>query len=296
MNTPSLMLLLLACTADPAPDDGPIWVDLEAAHDATCALDSAGAVSCWGSPTWTDAEAPDGPFTQVAMSVGRACGLRSDGSLTCWGIDDGAGNLEPPAGVFTGVATGDLLGCARDADGAYACWGQTEDLTLPERSAAVKFDVTERGLCELDAAGALSCTGTLNGSSPLSAQAPPPGTYLDVDLGHSKGCAVRADGRAVDCWASRVGGSDVLIEGAGLTRVFTGLESACALDAGQELLCAGENPPYQDGLSLTGPFVDVAAGSAHVCALRVGGEIVCEGADDLGQSSPPAGRNVGEGG
>ena len=73
------------------------FVTLDAGRSHTCAIRLAGpgphfhrdggAVTCWGSNTFGQADAPDGGFTQVSAGWRHSCGRRPDATVVCWGSD-----------------------------------------------------------------------------------------------------------------------------------------------------------------------------------------------------------------
>ena len=51
----------------------------------SCALNSIGSITCWGSNEFGDSDPPRGDFTAIAASKDHSCALRSDGGILCWG-------------------------------------------------------------------------------------------------------------------------------------------------------------------------------------------------------------------
>lgn len=105
-----------------------------------CALDKAGAVTCWGGGGWT----PKGPFgkpsisgaTYIATGDRHACVVSKDKKVLCWGLNDagqlgtkpdGDSHKQPTAvpGVTGAVklAAGESSTCAMMSDGSLRCWG-----------------------------------------------------------------------------------------------------------------------------------------------------------------------------
>ncbi|MCZ7685212.1 MAG: hypothetical protein M5U28_43135 [Sandaracinaceae bacterium] len=101
----------------------------------TCALDAAGARSCWGESVGADRFGlgvtgsqlapyadPGGPYDGVAVGArgsGRACVVRAaDGALLCWTETAS----ESPPGAFLQVDALQHV-CAVRTDGRVACWG-----------------------------------------------------------------------------------------------------------------------------------------------------------------------------
>ncbi|MCP4448625.1 MAG: hypothetical protein GY811_25305 [Myxococcales bacterium] len=71
----------------------------------TCALDAAGAVSCWGNDyDGQSTQVPDalGKVVQVTAGGGHTCALDDAGAVSCWG-DDQNGQSTVPDGLGTVV-------------------------------------------------------------------------------------------------------------------------------------------------------------------------------------------------
>jgi hypothetical protein len=122
--------------------------ELSSGAFTSCAIDDAGAITCWGAGKPSDdpgmlcgttqvhfgqADPPEGTFISVAVDVNHSCAIRTDGTLACWGagMDDSC-TLEtdwncrqslPPDGVFVSVATGLTHSCAMTAEHKVQCWG-----------------------------------------------------------------------------------------------------------------------------------------------------------------------------
>lgn len=125
---------------------------LSAGESATCGLDKAGAVSCWGTSrggvlgaSVTDDKPHDapvkidlpGPAAEVAVGAnGHACARLASGAVHCWGRGDhgqlGDGKTEdraapaPVVGIAkaTRIAAGAETTCAIAQGGRLFCWGQ----------------------------------------------------------------------------------------------------------------------------------------------------------------------------
>jgi len=83
------------------------FVRVSAGRAHTCAIDTGGAVRCWGAGTTTgdcatninlcgQSMAPSGKFIEVDAAASYSCGLKADGQLACWGSNTG-GRATPPA-------------------------------------------------------------------------------------------------------------------------------------------------------------------------------------------------------
>lgn len=85
-------------------------------RDDGCAIDTVGALRCWGAGL---GEPPAGAFVDVAVGFDSACAVQQDGQLACWGAPVEA----PGGGGFVAVSGTYLHFCALDADGRAACFG-----------------------------------------------------------------------------------------------------------------------------------------------------------------------------
>jgi len=115
---------------------------------SSCALDAAGALSCWGAGKSGDDSAaacaghrynfgqsvsPSGAFRAVAVGQNHSCGIKTGGALACWGAgtadSDCPGDSvdcrqsRPPAGSFVQVSVGRVHSCAMTAERKVQCWG-----------------------------------------------------------------------------------------------------------------------------------------------------------------------------
>lgn len=92
-------------------------------QESACGLDLAGEVRCWGR-AGSVAEAPSGPFVDVALRYEYACGLRADGTVTCWGT--GSRTAQPPREArFSSIALSawSEIACGVTTRGQAVCWG-----------------------------------------------------------------------------------------------------------------------------------------------------------------------------
>lgn len=122
-----------------------------AGEDATCGIDKAGAVSCWGrsrhgilGPSITDDKPHDtpskielpAPAAEVAVGIGgHACARLTTGAVLCWGNNEhgqlGDGTTKsraapaPVKGIekATSIAAGPDTSCAIVEGGRLFCWG-----------------------------------------------------------------------------------------------------------------------------------------------------------------------------
>src|SRR5439155_18253311 len=109
----------------------------------TCALETSGAVSCWGAQnvgqlgngvfaTRANRAAPSRvagglKFTAVTTGFDHACGIAVGGAAYCWGAGTYGGSSTPvPVGTdltFTALSAGNRYTCGVATSGAAYCWG-----------------------------------------------------------------------------------------------------------------------------------------------------------------------------
>lgn len=119
------------------------YTKIVANYDASCALDTTGALSCMGyssdgllgdgdlSSHYLDVPTVVGSDTYKDLAMGdeHACAVRDDGRLLCWGaIPLGASSLAVPTPVdaatdWESVAAGSGHTCAVKTSGTLFCWG-----------------------------------------------------------------------------------------------------------------------------------------------------------------------------
>ncbi len=273
----------------------------------TCALNSAGAVLCWGNDavgelgTGSYAAATSLPVATKIKTGGKAiaagsehaCALTNAGGVLCWGLNDygelGDGTTDRSADpvVVTGLSSpataigaGHRHSCALDSSGKVLCWGwnwygQLGDGTTTDSSVPVAVG-------GVSAAKALSTGGW-----------------------HS--CAVTAIG-GVLCWGDNAFGQlgngtttsstvAVAVTGisSGIASVAAGDEHTCAVTTAGGVLCWGLNNYGQlgDGTTtnssspvpvagLSSGVAAVAAGRNHTCALMAQGNVMCWGYNSAG--------------
>jgi hypothetical protein len=105
-----------------APPRGLLLQVVRLSHESGCGLDLAGSVRCWGLAR-SVADAPSGPFVDLAVGFEAACGLRADGTVACWG----SSSSRPPRDArFTSIALSAWspgLACGVTTRGEAVCWG-----------------------------------------------------------------------------------------------------------------------------------------------------------------------------
>lgn len=218
----------------------------------TCAVSSAGELSCWYNPSNGDPYHPrrvrgvlEGQHViDVNGGWGRGCAITLNLRLACWGhnntdwepvwVDGGA----LTSASVSAVVLGDRHTCALTITGAVACWGSNQfgQLGTGSVNASESLPVAVAG-------GALSTT-----------------TASAIAAGLDHTCAVTADER-VACWGYNGGGQ---VRNSGLPIEY--------------------QPVPVAGGALQGARVrSVANGDGHSCALTTNSSVVCWGESASGQ-------------
>lgn len=291
-----------------AVSGGHVFTQIAAGGNMSCGLTTAGAVWCWGggygdegtylgNGTLSRSAAPvrvasDSVFASVTSVAGGGCALTTSGQAWCWGqnggyLGDGTTiNRPSPVAVggalrFTRLVFHWSHRCGITTAGALYCWGDNRWGQLATGEVPFNnFGVT-----------VTTPTAAIGGA-----------TYLDIAVGGSFTCAIRADGQTQCAGSNSAGqlGDDAMISHRGtLTAVSGGLvatqistdeASACLLIASGNAYCWGSNwygglgigtrSDYGEGtpqLVLGGPFTQISVGGSHTCAITPGQRLYCWG-------------------
>ncbi|MBA54451.1 MAG: hypothetical protein CMK89_08355 [Pseudomonadales bacterium] len=179
-------------------------VNVEAGFDHNCAVNGAGAVTCWGDG-WsgaTDVPLDLQPVSILGLGNQISCALQPTEAV-CWG-----GLSSYPLDNPIAIAVGNNHGCAIDNLGVH-CWGYNSSgkLNVPTMSHASDIAVGWEHGCALAEEGVL-CWGAGDGSGKPNydyGQSVVPHTHLvnprDVEANQTFSCAL--DDLGVYCWGSR---------------------------------------------------------------------------------------------
>jgi len=300
----------------PAAGAGADATTVSAGFQHTCALTSAGGVSCWGENL--NGQLGDGtntssstPVSVVGLSSGVAavssglqhtCALTTAGGVKCWGFngfgqlgDGTTTNRNTPVdvtGLTSGVAAisaGRYHACVVTTTGGAKCWGSNFWDQLGDGSALI-FRSTP-----------VNVSGLLSGVAAVSA-------------GDFHTCALTTAG-GLRCWGDNLAGqlgdgtttdrmTPVDVSGliSGVAAVSAGRFHTCALTTTGGVKCWGSNsfgqlgdgttgsfrstPADVSGLSSGGAAVSASGGdpdASHTCAVTTAGGVKCWGKNLAGQ-------------
>lgn len=270
----------LSCNLECAGIECDDIVSVDAGGRHACAVRKNGGVVCWGSNgrgqlgdgTTVRRATPvavQGLSNVVSVTAGadHSCALLTDGRGFCWG-DNEYGQVGVPASSnarlvpvelsLTNIVRIDAGGtntCAVTGAGGLYCWGRNN-------------------------AGQLGNRSSTNSSAPRQVHDPdalpdPVMDAVDVAVGSSHACAVRADGRVL-CWGLnswRQLGDDVADH----------MDAACT--AG--FTDCSRLAVYATGLT-DAVEVSAAGEAAHTCARTLAGEVYCWGRNASRQAAAVA--------
>jgi hypothetical protein len=166
-----------------------------------CALrKSNGTARCWGSID--QALVPAGAFVDIVAAADHTCALDAAGAITCWGQDYRMGGATPPAGTFKKLSGSPFLFCGLRDTGALVCWGSyvsgiygnMAGNGTPHDFGGSYVDLAAGSgkACGIDANHVVHCVGFGHGSDdPLEGA-----MYTKIAFGSGHSCAIDVDGEA----------------------------------------------------------------------------------------------------
>ena len=300
------------------------FVTLDAGHSHTCAIRLAGpgphfhrdggAVTCWGSNTFGQADAPAGGFTQVSAGWRHSCGRRPDATVVCWGSD--LNGQAPQARLKTlslTLAGANLITFDPDvtdytvvaepgqADLAYtiadhATSGPSGKPSPPDAntdptdlmSVGHQVDLADGAVIEVRVASLLGFG--VSRTYRIRVSEPPRLASLRVVSGvPGPHCRLTCPQLALD----PVLDSDVfdytVVAPADVARVTVSYTQVGGRAAVSPEDADDAVSGHQVALSTHGGFVAVDAGGLHACGIKTGGSIECWGFGRSGRANPPSG-------
>jgi len=279
---------------------GPV-VRIEGGNSTYCAVNTAGAMYCWGDgsygaipsgdyqPLGVGVQTPlevdygSGAILDMDMQRGTGCLVTDTGEVRCWGQGDdhrlGVGDVEgapfmvgQPGFPVTAahLASGALHNCAVRSDAKVRCWGDNQfgQVSGSAVAGSPTFDLA-----------------TVSKAS---------GVAVKVAAGTGHSC-VLFDTGGVDCWGNNNTGQLGTGSLAGLPTlrdIDAGGSATCGLSGDGEVFCWGAPNFGQLGPDATAPdptqiTLPVAArlisvGSTHACAVGVDNGVYCWGDNTKG--------------
>lgn len=263
-------------------------------YNHTCALDSIGAVHCWGQnglgelgvnstvdkhiPTLVDTtEGVSSLYGKKVVAISspmsgrRSCAVDSDGGAHCWGQayvgDNSTSSRSVPYKVsdangissifgkkITAVATGSSHTCVLDSEGHVHCWGAGN--SYGQIGDGTASPRTAPVLVDIDE------PSSLHGK-----------IVTAITAGHYHMCVLDSEGK-VHCWGRNNYGQ------LGDGNISNGSSIPVAVDT-------------TSGSSLYGKtLVAVSAGYYHTCALDSEGHVHCWGESPLGNVNSPSASSI----
>jgi alpha-tubulin suppressor-like RCC1 family protein len=293
------------------PQSAPIFAQISAGGNHTCALTDSGEVWCWGMND--DGQLGDGtntnrstPVAVVGLSSGVArlaaginytCAIIAAGGMKCWGanyygqLGDGTTDKRNTpvtvldlSGVVTALAASVSGGhtCALLTGGGLKCWGynywgQLGDGTTQTRLTPVSVTGLGSGVSAVSAGEGYTCALLTGGWMKCW------GANASGQLG---------DGSLQDHWVPMnvIGlGSSVAIMSAGWAHTCAALSSGGVKCWGENWIGAlgnGNNTDSStpvDVVGLTGAVTLLDVGYSHTCVWATDGTVKCWGSNDLGE-------------
>ena len=234
--------------------DGARFRHLTAGYRFSCGIQTNGRLTCWGSNTRKQADAPDGQFTVLDAGWDHACALGSEGA-TCWGWE-ADGRTTPPLGVaFTAIGAGAEHSCGLTRDGGLRCWGKNDNGRADSGDGPfLALAVGVAHTCVLRSDGTAFCQG-----ENAAGQSDPPNTvFTQISAGLEHTCGILPNG-ALECWGgstdkvSKIENRTIVAPAGLFSSINAGWKSTCAVNAQGHARCweYGEyafwetaSPPY----------------------------------------------------
>jgi hypothetical protein len=269
-----------------------------------CAIDSNGALHCWGTAAAGATLAPDGTFGEVSGRSGVYGAVGTNSAPVFWG--DGTPPAGPaPSAALTRIAVNGYNACAITDCGAIVCWPTgASDKYGTSNAPSGSFRQITGGLfheCALEQSGAVQCWSDNTYGQTMA----PSGSFVFVTSGSYHSCAIATDGH-VECWGAKnpadAGTSGQVDFGqavapSGTFKDISGGElHTCAIRQDNTVACWGLGTTAADCQGQTecgqaappaGQFEQVSAGFTNTCGIELDGSLACWGSNSDGRSTPP---------
>lgn len=262
-----------------APDPALRFVDVAYGRNNACAVDTEGAIHCWGSSQTPPSS--DQPFVQIALNNVAMCALDRAGQVRC-----NNGSVALPAGTYTQVRLGHAgaNACGITESGQVVCAGSAASITADVPSGAFEEVAVGNGhACARSVDGEYTCWGSNGWGQALVPDVEP-------DLVGGGGTTCLRYGAALHCLAGEATSAVLTDAVPGNLEDFVEIQTgnlgresfACGLDAGGGLTCWGSDTDRNGNAGQTAaPAVPMAAfglGSTSGCGVhREEGTLHCWG-------------------
>ncbi len=242
---------------------------------SSCAVDTSGAIDCWGADPLAGRSPLVGLFSDVSVSGGggtapvegtHGCARRVDGTLTCWGYE-GAGQAVAPTGVFRQVSVGLIHTCAIQLPYLnVVCWG--------DRGSG-ETNPPNRQFNEVAAGFGFSCGVEVGGAASL-------GRYRQIGVGLAHTCAITSPDGSILCWGANTWGESSPPAGGGYRQVTVGDSAggggahSCALASDSHVICWGDHS-FGKCTPPDARFWSIDAAENYTCGVSTTGQVWCWG-------------------
>ncbi|MFI5493122.1 hypothetical protein [Actinoplanes sp. NPDC051859] len=257
-------------------------------HTCMMTSSTSTGAACWGADDYSVTTIPASVSSVKAISAGseHTCAIDSMGKLTCWGSSrldnykraDGTTSpmSRPPTMTVSSVSVGSSHACAIRVDNEQVqCWGPMHTTPPASLGAVLQVSVGSRSACAVTKVYELTCWGDSTGKT--VSDAPKNVSFYSVSVSSTHACGVSIDSAAI-CWGSGLFSTspDVADEVSLVSTVAVGYYVSCAREFDDSVSCAG-NFLIPAAPSPSSRFTAVAAGRLHACGIQTSGVPVCWG-------------------
>jgi alpha-tubulin suppressor-like RCC1 family protein len=282
--------------------NGQSIVHVAMTQNVACVLSEVGQIQCWGDATNGIYNVPSTLLKQITLG-NWYCGIRLDNQqITCWGSNANPALI--PAGNYTFLSANGYQTCALSVQQTIVCFG-TGPVIIPVQynQQIIQMAAGVTHVCVIYSDQSIRCFGTNNlgesnppssnlwlqlgagdrvtcgirldqtilcfGNNNVGQSSPPSGTFLQLSMSLSSGCAIRNNPyQTIVCWGSNVYGEQnpPAIE---VISIHIGFAHACLLPYDQTLLCYGDNSLGQLNVPYSDPTASVAVGNQFTCSVQL---------------------------
>jgi alpha-tubulin suppressor-like RCC1 family protein len=281
-----------------------LWATLDIGAANVCAIDTDGALWCWGANFYGELGigsedynvhatptrvGTDSNWVGVTNLTEHACAIKSTGTIWCWGYGDSRlglgitpGNQTSPTQVGSDNAWGSIDAgfahtCATKLNGTLWCWGHLDDSNYSnEVNTPTQIGASNQNGW-VGAGTAAACTITTTATHTLSCY------------------GANAYGQGGNNSTSRLNDLTPVSGGGSWISAGLGDRHACGVQSTNTLWCWGSNTngqlanaDYTDSLVPTAAVTSLSwtavdSGPLHSCAITTGRDLYCWGDNSTGQ-------------